>query len=160
MSSITALLQTESIYIAMYSTAHLRKFHWGLVLIDSMKQARLFHANNRVHWLLEEKPVSPEQSLTLVVLIRLDKVRSLSRTKKIMRSIPADGSPSRRTGEFFTCRIWVKDAIVALHDQGEIALPTDIDSLETLAVGWGLKYASRAEGGGGATLVDDVMATQ
>ncbi|KAG6208376.1 hypothetical protein E4U35_000135 [Claviceps purpurea] len=51
-----------------------------------------------------------------------------------MKDVQADGSPSKRTGESFTCRIWVKDVLVALHDCGEIVLPAIIDVLEGMAV--------------------------
>ncbi|KAG6150205.1 hypothetical protein E4U37_006352 [Claviceps purpurea] len=71
-----------------------------------------------------------------------------------MKDVPADGSPSKRTGESFTCRIWVKDVLVALNDCGEIILPVIIDVLEGMAVKKGLKYAKIAEGGGGATVTD------
>lgn len=40
--------------------------------------------------------------------------------------IPANGTASLRTGEAFTCHIWVKDVLVALQDAGLILLSTDI----------------------------------
>ncbi|KAG6300745.1 hypothetical protein E4U45_003708 [Claviceps purpurea] len=71
-----------------------------------------------------------------------------------MKDVPADGSPSKRTGESFTCLIWVKDVLVALYDCGEIVLPATIDVLEGMDMEKGLKYAKIADGGGGATVTD------
>ncbi|KAG6181951.1 hypothetical protein E4U10_007122, partial [Claviceps purpurea] len=79
-------------------------------------------------------------------------IKSQSRTLGVMKDVQADGSPSKRTGESFTCRIWVKDVLVALHDCGEIVLPAIIG--RGMAVKKGLKYAKIAEGGGGATVTD------
>lgn len=101
--------------------------HWGLILTDSYGNPILHHASNRTGpWKYEEREARPEQSMSLIVLIRVDKVKSHSHTMDVIKSIPAVGTPSRRTGEDFTCRIWIKDVLVALHECGEIVLPTNI----------------------------------
>ncbi|KID88394.1 hypothetical protein MAJ_11067, partial [Metarhizium majus ARSEF 297] len=155
---LTGSLQAKSIYISLNTRPQAGEYHWGLILTDSHKNPVLYHATNRNGpWTFEARKAKPDQSMSLIVLILVDKVKSHSRTKEIIESIPADGSPSQRTGEFFTCRIWIKDVLIALHDYGEITLPTDIDSLETLAVRHGLRYAPYAEGGYGATVVNDAF---
>ncbi|KAJ2986113.1 hypothetical protein NUW58_g5186 [Xylaria curta] len=90
-------------------------------------------------------------------MLRVAEVDTHSRAKEVIRNIPADGSPSQRTGEAFTCRIWVKDALMALCEQGVIALPADIDALEYTAVQHGLSYAPYSEGGHGATVINDAF---
>ena len=64
--------------------------------------------------------------MTLIVLVRMGEIRSHSGALDVMKGVPADGSPSTRTGEAFDCRIWAKDVLVALHDHGEIRLPSNI----------------------------------
>ncbi len=50
----------------------------------------------------------------------------LARLEEIIYSVPVDGRPSERTGEAMTCRIWVKDALMALHDEVVIVLEKSI----------------------------------
>lgn len=53
--------------------------------------------------------------------------------------------------------IWVKDALVELHNSGEIVLPADIDALEASAVKLGFQWAPHAEQGEGATVINDAF---
>lgn len=95
--------------------------------------------------------------MSLIAMLQVAKVNNHSRAKEVIQSIPADGSPSQRTGEAFDCRIWVKDVLVALCEQGVIALPADIDALERKAVQHGLRHAPYSEGGHGATVINDAF---
>lgn len=101
--------------------------HWGVILTDSDKRPVLHHTSNRSGpWRYEETEAKPNQSMSLIVLVRLDEVQSYSCATGVIRSIPADGNPSERTGEAFTCRVWAKDVLVALYENGKIGLNTDI----------------------------------
>lgn len=90
---------------------------------------------------------------------------------ELIKKVPADGKPSQRTGEAFTCRIWLKDVLMLLHNEGEIVLPKDIgtamaiidaynllitmlDAIEAAAVKEGLKHAGNSKSGKGATVVN------
>lgn len=64
--------------------------------------------------------------LALIVLVRVGQCQSYSQSEAILKTIPADGNPSLRTGEAFTCRIWVKDVLMALHENGDIEIPVNI----------------------------------
>lgn len=138
-------LEAESIYISLNTRPNLGEYvrnhepcaacssvtdhakHWGLILVDSHGVPVLHHASNRIGpWAVEERKADPDRSISLIAVILVDRVKRHSRTTDIIRSIPADGSPSQRTGESFTCRTWVKDVLVALHEYEEIMLPTDI----------------------------------
>lgn len=44
----------------------------------------------------------------------------------MLKTVPANGEVSKRTGEAFTCRVWVKDAIVELRERGLIELRRDV----------------------------------
>ena len=95
----------------------------------------LRHASNlRGPWVLDERASDPASSLTLIVLVRVSAIAADhdggsgggGGVLGALRTVPVDGSPSRRTGEPFDCRTWVKDVLVALHQHGKIALPMDI----------------------------------
>ena len=106
----------------------------------------LRHASNlRGPWVLDERASDPASSLTLIVLVRVSAIvdsddegddsgdydgdarrGGSSEVVGVLRTVPVDGTPSRRTGEAFDCRTWVKDVLVALHQHGKITLPVDI----------------------------------
>ncbi|KAK7935111.1 hypothetical protein PG985_000606 [Apiospora marii] len=132
--------------------------HWGLILTVPNQTPVLHHASNRAGpWSYEVRAGRPENSMTLIVLVRVGALKSHSEATNVMKTIPADGSPSRRTGEAFTCRIWIKDVLMALHEAGQIALPVDIDALERAAVRHAVNHAKSAESGNGATVINDVV---
>ncbi|KAG6285905.1 hypothetical protein E4U09_006998 [Claviceps aff. purpurea] len=167
-SSIYITLNTRrraGTYVGLPLTQLLRSFlpnsvadlpkHWGLTLTDPHMKAAFHHANNLLgSWEYEEKVAKPDQSGTLVVLVLVGKAKNHSRIMEVIRGIPADGSPSKRTGEFFTCRIWVKDVLVSLHERREIVLPGTIDELEKMAVKEGLQYTDLIADGRGAMVIN------
>ncbi|EHK97843.1 hypothetical protein M7I_6340 [Glarea lozoyensis 74030] len=72
-------------------------------------------------------------SMSLVLVYKLGDVSSPDQVDQVLRSVPADGSPSLRTGEAFTCRIWLKDAIMALDKNQLLKLAAHIDDIEKKA---------------------------
>jgi hypothetical protein len=64
--------------------------------------------------------------MSLVLVQKIGPVSSHSDLDRVLRSVPADGQASQRTGESFTCRIWLKDALVALHNERVVTLRADI----------------------------------
>ncbi|PTD02376.1 hypothetical protein FCULG_00011909 [Fusarium culmorum] len=95
--------------------------------------------------------------MTLIAMIKVSDIRSPHLVEHAIKSVPANGSPSRRNGETFTCRTWVKDALVALHDNGAIVLPTDIETMEKKSIQYGMRYCRTSESGGGATVPNDAF---
>jgi hypothetical protein len=67
--------------------------------------------------------------MSLVLVFKIGSVSSQTALDQVLQAVPADGSASLRTGEAFTCRIWTKDALVALHDSRIVTLPENIDEL-------------------------------
>lgn len=96
--------------------------------------SRLYHATNASSaWQLENW--SDQHTRTnphYVLFYRIGTVDDLDKTldefNRIIIQIPADGLPSRRTGEAFSSRTWAKDAIVKLNEEGFIQLPKSIGS--------------------------------
>jgi hypothetical protein len=46
--------------------------------------------------------------------------------ERVARDVPADGNPSRRTGQTFTCRVWIGDVIAELGRAGVLELKKGI----------------------------------
>ncbi|KAG6065724.1 hypothetical protein E4U32_006994 [Claviceps aff. humidiphila group G2b] len=150
-------LEASSIYLNLNTRPQAGTYHWGLTITDPHTNAVLHHASNRNGpWMYEERIAKPDQSMSLIVLILIGKVKNHARVMELIKGVPADGTPSQRTGVPFSCRIWVKDVLVSLHESGEIVLPGTIDELEIMAVKNGLKYAPSAETGQGATVVTEL----
>ena len=64
-----------------------------------------------------------------------------------LNSVPAAGQASVNTQEPFTCRVWVKDALQALHNNHVIVLDEGIAAIEKEITAQGYKYKSGVEGG-------------
>lgn len=104
--------------------------HWGIFIHSQKNSGTFYHAVNRAGgWSLEvERTEGIYRSRPLVLLFRLGSVSSSTSTlcDSTLRNVPAKGEPSTRTSEAFTCRIWVKDAVVALHSAKIIVLTKSI----------------------------------
>ncbi|KAH7214337.1 hypothetical protein BKA60DRAFT_610015 [Fusarium oxysporum] len=139
--SLNGNLESSSIYIAMKSRPSPREYHWGLIVTDDIGRPVLHHATNLTGpWKYEERRNDSAIDLTLIVLVKASGVSNVPRATQIIQSVPADGKPSRRTGAAFTCRIWVKDALVELHETGEIFLADDIEVIETEAIAYAERF--------------------
>jgi hypothetical protein len=138
---------------------------------DANGTTTLYHASNQAGpWRMETRSVRPENSMSLIVLVKIDNLRKPG-FPDVATSIPADGKPSRRTGEAFDCLTWVKDTLQAANAAGIIQLPVTlgrsfslllrlpsvsnslIDELVTNANAEAARFSGRAESGGGATVV-------
>ncbi|KAH7240721.1 uncharacterized protein BKA55DRAFT_575654 [Fusarium redolens] len=156
--SLNGNLESSSIYIAMNSRPSPRQYHWGLIITDHSGRPVLHHASNlEGPWKYEEKQGNSAIDLAMIVIAKVASVTSETRATQVVQSVPADGEPSQRTGETFTCRIWVKDALVKLHDSAAIFLPNDIYTIETQAISYAEEYAADSEQGKGTAVVNDAF---
>ncbi|KAG4273136.1 hypothetical protein FPRO04_09973 [Fusarium proliferatum] len=136
-----------------------REYHWGLITTDDIGGSVLHHATNLAGpWKYEERRGQSAIDQTLIVLVKASRVSNVLRATQIIQSVPADGKPSCRTGADFTCRIWVKDALVKLHEKGEIFLANDIEVIETEAIAYAERYAADSEQGKGTAVVNGAFA--
>ncbi|CAF3474606.1 unnamed protein product [Fusarium graminearum] len=135
MSRLNGTVNTISLYISLDSRPS--KGEYG--------ESTVHHASNRDGpWRYDAEFVDPTNSMTLIAMIKVSDIRSPDLVEHAIRSVPANGNLSGRNGDGFTCRTWVKDALVSLHDSGAIVLPTDIApnmKLGTLTVFCGLVNA-------------------
>ncbi|KAF5635701.1 hypothetical protein F25303_8378 [Fusarium sp. NRRL 25303] len=136
-----------------------REYHWGLITTDDIGRPVLHHTTNLAGpWKYEERRGQSAIDQTLIVLVKASRVSNVLRATQIIQSVPADGKPSCRTGADFTCRIWVKDALVKLHEKGEIFLADDIEVIETEAIAYAERYAADSEQGKGTTVINGACA--
>ncbi|KAI1261921.1 hypothetical protein F5Y18DRAFT_430691 [Xylariaceae sp. FL1019] len=149
-------LNPNSVYMALFARPNPGEYHWGLVFTSDVGNSVFCHATNRAGpWSFEMKEGDSGKSMSLIVLVRVSALKNPEYLSTV-RSVPAIGGVSKRTGENFRCRGWVKDVLVALEESGKISLPSDIDTLEKDAAAQGAKYLQTCESGNGATVVNDI----
>ena len=73
-------------------------------------------------------------SLTLCLAFKVGVVTDWNAISQALNNVPADGNPSRITGESFTCRTWTEDGLRALNAAGIIRLDASIADIEKWAV--------------------------
>lgn len=83
----------------------------------------------------QPKVKGPSDLLHSPSIVLIDRISPLSpqiKACQVLRYVLADGSASLCTGEAFTCRIWMKNAFVILHDSGIVSLGADIGEFRSL----------------------------
>jgi hypothetical protein len=67
---------------------------------------------------------------SLYLIYKISSIASIEACQAVLDKVnakgPAEGFVSPRTGEEFTCRIWVKDALLALDKAGVIELAMSV----------------------------------
>jgi len=138
MSHVTAELEDYSVYVMLNVRGTLTGFHWGIYVPTNKPQGDVWHAVNRSGgWFLETKTTTGvPTSLSLCLCFKVGTVNSQTwnTLKTTLGQVPASGQPSPNTHEAFTCRVWVKDALLALHNAGVIRLTKAIATIEEKAV--------------------------
>src|SRR5690348_8635298 len=97
--------------------------------MDSEEQGSFHHATNPSGgWKYEMRAARPEQSITLVTVVRVGDLAGGDNAAalQVIRSVPADGTPSQRTGAEFRCNTWLKDVPVALDEARVVQLPMPV----------------------------------
>lgn len=137
MSTIADLLEDNSIYIILSLRGAQPGFHWGFFVPTNKPHGEVWHAiNPSGGWFLETKTtrgVPDSMSLCLVLKLGIATSQNWETLRTTLANVPCCGEPSLNTGEPFTCRIWVKDAILALHHAGVIHLTKSIEDIESKA---------------------------
>ncbi|PLB48317.1 hypothetical protein P170DRAFT_437985 [Aspergillus steynii IBT 23096] len=132
-SSIAAQYEDYSIYIMLKSRGALPGFHWGLFIPTSSPAGELWHATNETGgWVVT--PTSTNEipfSMALVLAYKIGSISpsGLGAVKNILDNVPYNISHSPNTNEPFSCRIWVKDALVQLRENGFMLL-RDVSEIE------------------------------
>ncbi|KAF2425515.1 hypothetical protein EJ08DRAFT_594316 [Tothia fuscella] len=137
-SQIARQYENYSIYVILSLRGANPGFHWGIFCPTATPTGQVWHAINRSGgWSLELKETSGvPTSMSLCLAFKVGTVNSANweTFKQTLASVPANGQPSPNTNEEFTCRVWVKDALHALHLAGVIRLLKSIAEIELEAL--------------------------
>ncbi|KAB8278612.1 hypothetical protein BDV30DRAFT_233575 [Aspergillus minisclerotigenes] len=101
--------EANGLYLLLSDRGDNYTFHWGLYLAKSQPEGEVFHivnAQNSTEWIYE------------------------SQTSKTDRLSQIPLEDSTYFNEKITCRVWVKEALYALDDEGYIKLTTSIGEIE------------------------------
>lgn len=136
MSTLTGHLENHSIYIFMNLRGAEPGFHWGIFVPKNKPRGHVWHAVNRTGaWNVEA--VDETEIPNIMSLCLTFKVGSIENWEKLVTTlgnVEGNGQPSPNTGEAITCRVWVKDALLALHNSGIVCLAKPIDTIEREAI--------------------------
>ncbi|KAF3898145.1 hypothetical protein GTR04_0992 [Trichophyton interdigitale] len=143
--------ENYSIYVMLSSRGANPGFHWGIFIPTKTPDGHLWHATNREGgWKLDQRPSeNVPYSMSLVLAHKIGAVNNTNWQTCIdtLNGIPAGPHPSPNTGETFSCRTWVKDAIIALEKAGIISLDGDISAVEVMLINEASKYKKYVEEG-------------
>ncbi|KAF7862876.1 uncharacterized protein EAF02_010425 [Botrytis sinoallii] len=103
---MSSSFENGALYMTLNTRGQPGTFHWGIFI-----------------------PCSGAKGWTIVLAYKLGFVSSEAALDQTLRAITDFGPISKRTGETFSCRTWMKDSLATLHDKGIVALPADIDTL-------------------------------
>ncbi|KAF2469554.1 uncharacterized protein BDR25DRAFT_315166 [Lindgomyces ingoldianus] len=157
MSSVLAELENYSIYVILSLRGAEPGFHWGIFVPTNKPQGDVWHAVNRTGgWSLEIKTTSGiPTSISLCLCFKVGTVNAetWAKLKDTLQQVPGNGQPSPNTQEAFTCRVWVKDALLALHNAGVIRLTKAIATIEEEAIMQAEGNRAGVEGGTNGAMV-------
>lgn len=159
MPTVTDQLENWSIYITLSLRGAEPGFHWGIFVPTEKPKGKVWHAiNNTGGWTLEFKETDGiPNSKSLCMLYKIGSVTSQNwaTLHSTLGQVPGSGQPSLNTHEEFTCRVWVKDALLALHHAHVIHLTGTIADIEQDAIQYGESNRTPIEKGSGDALVVD-----
>ncbi|KAK6610715.1 hypothetical protein H4I96_02313 [Botrytis cinerea] len=153
---MSSSFENGALYIILNTRGQPGTFHWGIFLPLLGVRGWYYHATNKSGgWTLEVELTNDIQTSRPIVLAsKLGFVSSEAALDQALRAITDFGPISKRTGETFSCRTWMKDSIVTLHDKGIVTLPTDIGEAFDEAT---LLEPGIESGTGGLTIMDGTI---
>ncbi|KAL3472022.1 hypothetical protein BJX99DRAFT_236412 [Aspergillus californicus] len=126
--------ETNGLYLLLSDRGDISKFHWGLYLATSPLGGQIGHLVNRagmVDWQYEsttsQNDATPNKLLLALKLADLDPALHDALMAR-MSQIPIQYSTRFR--ESMTCRVWIKEALYELDDEGYIELTESVDKIE------------------------------
>ena len=151
--------ENNSIYVLLSSRGALPDFHWGIFIPTNTPHGYLWHASNKEGgWHLKYGTSSNVPfSMSLLLAHKIGTVNSETWETccNTLNLIPCSGQPSLHTGEQFSCRVWVKDAILELQKNKVIDLPEAISQIETELMNRASSFKDAVEGGFSTAQVDN-----
>lgn len=126
----------NGLYILLSDIGAELQFHWALYLALTSSTGITFHLINNLstdnEWAYQTKESSGEPiNLLVAVMVAVLEPELHTALSERLATIPATASP--RWGNI-TCRVWVKEALWTLNDEGYICLTKAVDFIEEEAV--------------------------
>ncbi|TWU72122.1 hypothetical protein ED733_002219 [Metarhizium rileyi] len=128
----------------------INKYHWGLyVTYEGPPSGYLLHATDTGRTALDlykevRKVSDPRKSKSLVVCLKIDNAPSIQTLDRVACSVRLMDHAHLPWGETqWTCRVWVKEVLRALHENRQILLARNIDTLEQYCQWTADSYISR-----------------
>lgn len=127
-------LDPNGFYILLTDIGYERQFHWGLYLATSSTSGVIFHLTNNPttgnKWAYQTKTsTNVPSSLNLLVALKVGVLDSDMHDAVGERLAQVPATNSSRYGNI-TCRVWVKEALFALNDEGYLTLTRSVDYIE------------------------------
>ncbi|OJJ95221.1 hypothetical protein ASPACDRAFT_47967 [Aspergillus aculeatus ATCC 16872] len=122
-------------------------FHWTLYLTSSPPHGQTFHLINAPGSDLWTFDSQPTEDIThggrLLVALELGEIEPALHAAMAERLAQVSVGYSTNFREAMTCRIWVKEALFALEEEGYLCLPVGgvqgVDGIEEEARGWAMR---------------------
>jgi hypothetical protein len=150
-SEIAAQYENYSLYVMLSSRGAAPGFHWGLFIPTATPTGDVWHATNQSGgWNVTPRSSNNVPfSMSLVLAYKLASLTpsTMEACKRILDAYPYRYSHSPNTGEPFSCRVWVKDAVIELQKNGMIVLTRDYSLIEAQLIEDASDHKDEVEGG-------------
>ncbi|KAI1977181.1 hypothetical protein LOZ53_001725 [Ophidiomyces ophidiicola] len=134
----TLSLDVNGFYLVLSDCDRVYKFHWGLYLAKALQYGVVYHiiSDSNGKLILETGPVENPFTFSHIILaIKLADMDPALHEALADRLAEVPVAYSTRFRENITCRVWVKEALFLLDDQGYIKLIREVIALEREAIG-------------------------
>ncbi|PYH80524.1 hypothetical protein BO82DRAFT_433304 [Aspergillus uvarum CBS 121591] len=129
------------------STPSPSTFHWILYLTTSPTQGQTFHLTNAPGsdvWTFDSQTTENiTHGSRLLVALELGEIEPALHTALAERLAQVPVGYSTKFREAMTCRVWVKEALFALEEEGYLCLPVggaqEVNRIEEKARGWAMR---------------------
>ncbi|KAF7122518.1 hypothetical protein CNMCM5793_000543 [Aspergillus hiratsukae] len=122
-------------------------FHWGFYLHQAEKSGYLYHLVNEsdsTSWRFEARPSKNiMHSQRLLVALKIGVLDPALHQALLDRLGQIPIAHSTRFHENITCRVWLKEALFALDDEGYIKLTQGVNDIEEEAKNFAMRNKSR-----------------
>lgn len=136
MPSDPITFETNGFYLLLSDIGAARQFHWGLYLAKGPSNGTTFHLIKGPHtgnkWQYQSKTTTNvPNSVNLLVAIKIAVMDPSLHEALANRLAEVPVTASSRYGPI-TCRVWVKEALHELDDEGYIAINpgSNVDEIE------------------------------
>lgn len=139
MPSDSLSFDTNGLYLLLSDIGAERQFHWGFYLAKSPTHGVIFQVVKGTYttgdkWEYKTKPsINVPNSVNLLVGVKIAVLEPILHNALATRLAEIPVQDSSRYGAI-TCRVWIKEALQELDDEGYIKLKAKVNDIEEEAV--------------------------